>query len=95
MFIILLRFSANRDQVSEHVDAHRDWLKQGFDDGVFLLAGTLKQDMGGGILAKAESRSEIEARVARDPFVEHDVVRAEVLEMDPAHADDRLSFLLE
>ncbi|WP_372574490.1 YciI family protein [Ruegeria jejuensis] len=95
MFIILLRFSENRAQVADHMDGHRDWLKQGFDEGVFLLAGSLKQAQGGGILAQAGSREEIAARVQADPFVAADVVTAEILELDPARADDRLSFLMK
>lgn len=95
MFIILLRFSENRAPAGDHMDGHRDWLKQGFDEGVFLLAGTLKQDQGGGILAQAGSRKEIAARVQADPFVVADVVTAEILELDPARADDRLSFLMK
>ena len=42
MHIIFLKFSANKSQASELMDAHKAWLKRGFDDGVFLLAGSLE-----------------------------------------------------
>ncbi|MEX0349653.1 MAG: YciI family protein [Paracoccaceae bacterium] len=93
MFIILLRFSDNRDQAADHMEGHRSWLKKGFDDGVFLLAGSLPE-VGGGVLARGETREAITARVDQDPFVTANVVTAEILAMDPARADDRLSFLL-
>lgn len=35
----------------------------------------------------------VEARVAADPFVVHDVVRADVVDVDPNHTDPRLAFL--
>ena len=37
MFVVLLRFSDNKDQASEFMEGHNAWIKRGFDDGVFLL----------------------------------------------------------
>jgi len=94
MFVVLLRFSDNRGQVGQFMDAHREWLQRGFDDGVFLLAGSLQPGLGGGILAHDISLPELNRRVGEDPFVVHDVVQAEVLEIDASRADDRLAFLV-
>jgi uncharacterized protein YciI len=90
MFVVLLKFSANKARAGQLVDGHRAWIKRGFDDGVFLLAGTLQPDLGGGILAHNTSRAELESRVQADPFVAEDVVGAEILEIAPARIDDRL-----
>lgn len=76
------------------MDAHKAWLKRGFEDGVFLLAGSLEPDLGGGILAHSISRDELARRVNDDPFVAQDVVKAEILELDPGRADERLQFLV-
>lgn len=94
MFIVFLKFSENKANAGEFMEGHNAWLKKGFDDGAFLLAGSLQPKAGGGILAQAGSREEIEARVALDPFVAENVVSAEIHELTPAKADDRLSFLL-
>ncbi|RED54234.1 YciI family protein [Aestuariispira insulae] len=94
MFIILLKFSANRENAGTYMEAHKAWLKQGFDDGVFLLAGSLQPGLGGGILAQAGSLDDIAARVKEDPFVEEDVVKPEIIEMTPALAGERLKFLV-
>jgi hypothetical protein len=45
-------------------------------------------------VAHANSRSELTARVDADPFVAEGVVRAEILEISPSRADERLGFLL-
>ncbi len=74
---------------------HNTWLARGFEEGVFLLAGSLKPGLGGSILAHNATLAELEARVAEDPFVQEKVVLAEILEIEPAKADDRLSFLLD
>lgn len=94
MFIVFLKFSRNRDDAGRLMDAHKTWLKRGFDDGVFLLAGSLEPDRGGGILAHNTSLTDLQRRVNDDPFVTADVVRAEIHELDPGRADQRLQFLV-
>jgi uncharacterized protein YciI len=95
MFIVLLKFSDNKGQASELMDGHNQWLKRGFDDGIFLLAGGLQPGLGGGIMAHNTSVAELEARVNEDPFVAQNVVSAEILEIAPAKADERLQFLVD
>lgn len=94
MFIILLKFSTNKAQAGQFMDGHNAWLKRGFDDGVFLLAGSLQPNLGGGIVAHNTSLPDLQDRVNTDPFVAEDVVSAEILEITPAKADERLKFLL-
>lgn len=94
MFVILLRFSHNKAQAGQFMDGHNAWIRQGFDDGVFLLAGSLQPKQGGAILAHGVSLEDLQERVRQDPFVAEEVVSAETLEITPAKADERLKFLL-
>jgi uncharacterized protein YciI len=93
MFIVLLRFSSNKDQASQFMPGHRDWIRRGFDDGVFLLVGTVAPNLGGGIVAHNTSLSDLQSRVNADPFVMEDVVSAEILEITPSRVDERLAFI--
>ena len=95
MHIVLLKFSTNKDQASQFMDGHKAWLKRGFDDGVFLLAGSLEPGVGGGILARNESSADLQSRVNDDPFVAKGVVKVEIYELDPGKADKRLQFLVD
>jgi len=95
MFIVLLKFSEKKGQAGEFMDGHNAWLKRGFDDGVFLLAGSLQPSLGGGIVAHNTSLMDLQARVNDDPFVAHNVVSAEILEIKPGKANERLQFLLD
>jgi uncharacterized protein YciI len=95
MFIVLLKFSDNKDQVSQFMEDHKEWIQRGFDDGVFLLAGGLQPNLGGGILAHNTSLADLQSRVSADPFVAENVVNAEILEIDPSRTDARLGFLLD
>ena len=94
MFILLLKFGPNKARAAELMEGHNRWLRQGFDDDVFLLAGSLTPGLGGGILARCADRAEVEARLQADPFVVEAVVDAEILELAPVKADARLDFLL-
>lgn len=94
MFIVLLKFAANRGRAGQLMDGHKAWIKRGVDDGVFLLVGSLQPGLGGGIVAHDTSRAELEKRVGDDPFVAENVVSAEIFEIAPAMADARLGFLL-
>jgi len=95
MFVVLLRFSGNKAQAGQYMGRHKDWLKRGFDDGVFLLAGSLLPSAGGGILAHHTSLTDLQSRVNDDPFVAEDIVSAEIFEIEPSRTDARLDFLLE
>ena len=94
MHIVFLKFSANKSQAGQFMEGHKAWLKRGFDDGVFLLAGSLEPGLGGGILAHNTSLDDLQVRVNDDPFVTEDVVKAEIFELDPGKADERLQFLV-
>ena len=48
MFVVLLKFSDNKGQAGQFMEGHKEWLKRGFDDGVFLLAGSLQPNSGAG-----------------------------------------------
>jgi uncharacterized protein YciI len=94
MYVVLLRFAANRAKASQFMAGHNEWLRRGFDAEVFLLAGSLQDKMGGGILAHNVTLAELQERVDGDPFVVEQVVSAEIIAISPARADDRLAFLL-
>lgn len=95
MYIVLLRFSANKSLAPAHMAAHREWLQKGIDDGVFLLAGSIRPGLGGAILAAGPSPEALQARVDQDPFVAHDIVKAEILDVAPNYTAPALALLAE
>ena len=95
MFLVLLRFSANRGRAGQFMEGHKEWIKRGFDDGVFLLAGSLQPNLGGGIIANNTSMPDLQSRVNDDPFVAENIVNAEIIEITPSRVDERLKFALD
>ena len=94
MFVITLKFSNNKEQAGQYMNAHNDWIKQGFEDGIFLIVGSLQTNLGGAVIAHNTTYSELLKRVNTDPFINKDIVKAEILEITPSRTDERLDFLL-
>ena len=94
MFVVLLRFAGNKGKAGQFMEPHKAWLQRGFDDGIFLLAGSLQPGLGGAIMAHNSSMPDLQERVNADPFVAEGVVSAEILEISPSRVDDRLKSLL-
>ena len=95
MFIVLLKFAGGKERAGQFMAGHKEWLQRGFEDAVFLLAGSLEPDLGGGIVAHNTSLSDLRSRVNDDLFVREKVVSAEILEISPARAEERLKFLIK
>lgn len=94
MFVVLLRFSDNKSQAGQFMEAHNAWLQRGYEDGVFVLSGSLAPALGGAVMAHNTTLAALEARVNEDPFVAQNIVNAEIIEIAAAKSDDRLAFLL-
>ncbi len=76
------------------MEDHNEWIKRGFEDGVFLLVGSLQPNLGGSVIAHNTSLLELHERVKEDPFVAENIVSSEILEIEPKKADERLNFLV-
>lgn len=93
MFIVTLKFTADKSRAPQFMDGHLEWIKRGFEDGVFLLTGSVQPSVGGAVIAHHISRSDLESRVSEDPFVAERIVSADILEIAPGRTDERLNFL--
>ena len=94
MFMVFLKFSDNKAQAGELMVGHNEWISRGFEEGVFLMVGSLQPGLGGAIMAHNISLADLKARVNDDPFVAQNVVSAEIHEITPSRADERLQFLV-
>ncbi|MBB4952529.1 uncharacterized protein YciI [Agrobacterium vitis] len=80
MIILSLTYKADVAQADVYMQAHLDWVRQGYERGWFLASGRKIPRTGGVILAKGE-RAEIEAFVATDPFVIHAIADYDITEV--------------
>ena len=92
--LIQLRFSHHKALAAQHMEGHKAWLQQGFDEGVFLVSGSLDGGQGGCVLAHGEPAEVLRSRVQQDPFVAEGVVSAEITSFVAHRADARMAFLV-
>jgi uncharacterized protein YciI len=79
MIILSLTYKATLEDAEKLMEAHMDWVKQGYENGHFLASGRKVPRTGGIILAKGD-RAEIERYFATDPFIVNDIAAYEVIE---------------
>lgn len=92
MFIVTLRF-ADKARAPQFMEEHNAWLRQGFEEGVFLLAGGLDAGKGGAVIVHGLDRAVLARRIDEDPFVSEGIAVADILEIAPGRTDERLAFL--
>ena len=68
MFVIELTYKVSLDQIDAHMREHVKFLKQYYASGNFVVSGRKIPRDGGIILAVGDTREQIEAIVAEDPF---------------------------
>lgn len=84
MFIISLHYIRPIADIETHLDAHRHFLDEGYQQGIFLLSGRKEPRDGGIIIAQADNRAEIEKWIQKDPFYKHQVAEYQVTEFIPS-----------
>ena len=80
MFVIELVYKAALTEIDAHMAAHVAFLKKYYASGNFLVSGRKIPRDGGIILAVGGSRSDIEAIVRKDPFVERGLADFRLIE---------------
>ena len=89
MFVIELIYKADLAAIDAHMTAHVRFLKKHYASGHFLVSGRKIPRDGGIIIAVGKSRQEIEAILAEDPFVTHDLADVRIIEFRASQrADD-------
>ena len=91
--LIVLTYVKPLDEVDARLPAHGAWLREGFRQGLFLVAGRRTPRTGGVIVARGE-REAVEALAATDPFVTSGVATAEVIAFDATFAAAAVADLL-
>jgi uncharacterized protein YciI len=89
MFVIELEYLAPLTEIDAAMGAHVAFLKKQYAAGHFVVSGRKIPRDGGIILAVGDSREQIEALIATDPFCARGLARARVIEFRASQrADD-------
>jgi uncharacterized protein YciI len=89
MFVVELTYKAPLAQIDAQMRPHVAFLKKYYASGNFLISGRQIPRTGGIILALADSREQIEAIMAEDPFSRHGLADVRIIEFRASQrADD-------
>ena len=95
MFVLMLNYKKPLSDVDRFVGEHREFLERHYQSGHFLLSGRKEPRTGGVILAKAETKTEIEDIVHADPFYREGIAEYEIIEFLPSMTASLFEALLE
>lgn len=95
MFLVILTYQKPLDVIDVLLEAHVHYLDDQYGRGVFLASGRREPRTGGVIIARAESRSVLEAILAEDPFAREGAASYEVIEFIPGKVAPQLAALLD
>jgi uncharacterized protein YciI len=93
MFLIILSYTKPLAEVDLFVAEHRVFLEHYYASGNFLLSGRREPRNGGIILATANTRSEVEEIVRKDPFHREKIAEYEIIEFLPSMTATHLAHL--
>ena len=80
MFVIELTYKASLQQIDAHMAAHVAFLKKYYASGNFVVSGRQIPRVGGIIVAVGDSREQIAAIMAEDPFCREGLADARIVE---------------
>ena len=80
MYLIILTYQKDLNEVEKHLEAHRAYLDKHYASGHFVASGAQVPRKGGVILCKADSMGEVEEIISQDPFHEHRIAAYQIIE---------------
>lgn len=84
MFVITLTYLKPIEDIEAATVAHRAWLDQHVASGLILLAGPQVPRTGGIFIARGgQTRDELAATLADDPFLTQGLARYDFVEFNP------------
>ena len=95
MYLVLMNYVKPLEVIDELLPAHRKFLEDNYQKGLFLLSGPREPRSGGIVLAQCGSRWELAAVLEQDPFVTEGAATYEIIEFKTTRTGKALRFLLD
>lgn len=95
MFIISLTYTCDLDQIDAHLEAHIEYLKKQYAAGNFIASGRKVPRTGGVILARFNSREELDKALQLDPFYSENLASYNIQEFIPTMVGEGLEAMRE
>lgn len=83
MFIAILTYKKPLSEVDKYLAAHREYLARHYAAGDFIASGPQTPRIGGVIMMKAESRTDVDVIISQDPFYINNIADYQLVEFTP------------
>jgi len=90
MFIIELTYKVDVAEIDRHMAAHMAFVRKYYKSGHFVASGRKIPRDGGIILSRGDSREQVEAIAAEDPFCLRGLADARIIEFRVSQQADDL-----
>lgn len=86
LFVCVSRYTRPTEEVDVRRPAHLEWLERQYAEGRMLASGRQSPPVGGVLVLRADDQAAVEALLATDPYVLHDLAEYHVtaFEQTPA-----------
>lgn len=82
-FIVEAVYLVPFDEIKATIPRHRAFLQKGYDLGMFFCSGPKSPPTGGFLVARAQSKADLEAFFADEPFQAANLARFTFTEFEP------------
>lgn len=92
LFILELTYKKDLSEVERYLTEHNHYLEKYYAQGHFICSGRKNPRTGGIILARGESRQQLEKIIQDDPFWQQQIADYQITEFIPSKADPDFRF---
>lgn len=89
-FLVELTYTVDLSRIDEVLQEHRNFLQEGYDNKMLLCSGPKNPREGGVVIARGESKEEIEEFFKQDPYSKNNYVDYKITEFMPVKYQDFL-----
>ena len=82
-FVVEIIYKAPIEKITELRPVHREFLKKGYEKGLLLVSGPQTPQIGGIVIARAESMEEIAEYFSGDPYSTANAAHYQFIEFNP------------
>jgi uncharacterized protein YciI len=90
-FIIIIHYNESVDKINAIRPRHREFLENGYRDGMVLFSGPRVPRTGGLIAARGKTSGEVRNFFSNDPYLKENAARYEFIEFEPVHYQEFLN----
>jgi len=84
-FIVEIIYIAPVERINEIRERHRAFLQTGYDKGIILMSGPKEPRTGGILIARGNSKDEVEEYLKNDPYRIEKTAEYKYIEFSPVH----------